>query len=628
MPKLYLRLINWGLLGSVINTLKILLVPLLLCFVLFQGIVSVYQGLDAPNFLHVNDSQFIISDSLTPPTFEADKAEHRILPDNWLRSMSGFGGSGWYRMQIPAQNQGGHVWGLFIPRANMNVAVFLNGHELGHSGHFSEPVSRNWARPLYYTIPAGLLSGKINILHIHLKSYDDEAGGLSELLIGEHDKLWPLYQMRNFIQIDIAKITFFMNIFAGFLALFLWHLRRQDTVYVWFSVICFSSSLFILNNFLLEIPVSRNIWHFSVYIAIGWFACSLLLFTLHFLQKNNRRREHFLLIYMLISSIVILLWQNIFVALAWHIGSLVMASYACLLLFRSWFQSQESTELVLAVAMLSTLALGFHDWYTRLTLQQFSSPVLMHLGPPVMLMAIAWILMVRFVRTLQENERFNVELEHRVATVKQALNEEHQRVQVLLEQEAKSDERQRIMKDLHDGLGGYLMSAHSIARIQALDGGIQQSLNDALFWLRTSIDTLDSEDDHLESLLGTFRYRIEPQLKSCGIHLFWHMDDISGYKVSSDYKLHVIRIVQEAITNVIKHANASELSIHIQLQEEDGMMFSIKDNGCGVSGDKVGHGLNNMRERIKDLGGTMNILSSLSGTCLSFVIPVLTEQSH
>jgi signal transduction histidine kinase len=239
-----------------------------------------------------------------------------------------------------------------------------------------------------------------------------------------------------------------------------------------------------------------------------------------------------------------------------------------------------------------------------------------------MLLAISWILVVRFVKSMQANESFNIELQLRIQEARSELNQEHQRVQVLLQQEAKLGERNRIMKDLHDGLGSYLMSAHSIARIKQLDDGIQQALNDALFWLKTSIDTLDSEDGDLASLLGTFRYRIEPQLKSCGIILDWKMDDISKYQLPSEQHLHVVRIMQEAVTNVIKHAKASCLSIHVKSLEDQHVCLSIEDNGCGISGEQVGHGLKNMRERIEMIGGSMHMDEAVSGgVLLEFTLP-------
>ena len=147
-------------------------------------------------------------------------------------------------------------------------------------------------------------------------------------------------------------------------------------------------------------------------------------------------------------------------------------------------------------------------------------------------------------------------------------------------------------------------------------------MNDALFWLRTSIDTLDSEAGDLGSLLGTFRYRIEPQLKACGITLDWKMDDLSMCTLASEHHLQVVRIVQEAVTNVFKHAKASQLAIHTRVKDEN-IYLSITDNGCGISGDKMGHGLKNMHERITLIGGSMHITTpEVSGTSLVFTLPV------
>ncbi|MBL4759355.1 MAG: hypothetical protein JKY80_00655 [Mariprofundaceae bacterium] len=237
-------------------------------------------------------------------------------------------------------------------------------------------------------------------------------------------------------------------------------------------------------------------------------------------------------------------------------------------------------------------------------------------------MSISWILISRFLYFANQSEHFNEILLERVEEKSVQLQTEHQKVQVLMQQEAKADERSRIMKDLHDGLGSYLMSAHSIARIQQLGQGIQQPLNDALFWLRTSIDTLDTSDDNLNTILGTFRHRIEPQLKACGIQLNWHMDDVSICILSAENKLHMIRIIQEAVTNVIKHAHASELTMKTTIDDSHRIIIDIIDNGKGMQDDKKGYGLKHMRERVESMGGSMDICSSKGQSFhLQFIMP-------
>lgn len=598
--------------------LRALLLPSIFCLFLIQGILFLHHDLTADGVSSLQQSQFISSGSMFPPKFDHQDVEPRTLPDNWNSSQRGVGGSGWYALSFQQEEKQDSLWGIFVPRANMNIAVFINNIEVGSSGTFNEPIARNWARPIYYTIPAGTISPGENIIHLHLKAYAYDGGGVSKIFIGPHQQLLPLYEGRYFLQVDISMIVFFLNIFAGLIMLTLWALQRQEPTYGWFALSCFSSSFFISNHFIRDIPFDRDLWQWATHISIGWFAFSLLAFARRFVERDQQPWERYLLSYMLLSSITLVAFNHTSSFLLWHIGSLSMASYASALLFNQWATTKEAAHLVIFCSFLVTLFLGFHDWATRFSDLQFSYPVLMHLGPPVMLMAITWILITRFVQSANQNVKFNATLIQRVQETKEALHTEHQKVQTLLQQETEAKERNRIMKDLHDGLGGYLMSAHSIARMNEYDEGLQHALNDAIFWLRSSIDTLDSSNEDISALLGTLRFRLEPQLKSSGIQLKWHMDDLSHCTLPSEYKLHLMRIIQESITNVIKHAQASTISISTTLTSNSSIGLEIKDNGQGFSNTEEGHGMGNMRSRIESMGGSFELLTGKQGSALTF----------
>ncbi|MBL4759354.1 MAG: hypothetical protein JKY80_00650, partial [Mariprofundaceae bacterium] len=310
------------------------------CLLLFEIILSLHSMVDGKARINITHSDFIESNSMLPPDFTLQASSPRTLPDNWLRSHSGMGGSSWYRSEFELKQTNSTLWAVFIPRVNMNVAVFLNDKEIGNSGSFLEPMARNWARPLYYTIPTELLDIGKNTLKIHLKSYPGEGGGLSKILVGENEDLLPLFQKRFFLQVDVAQITFFLNMIAGLIAFTLWRLRHKDTLYAYFSLICFSSSFFILNHFIQYIPVSRDTWHFAVHISIGWFAFSLLAFTQYFIAQKTNKWLIWLLAYMTISSIVLFAMKNITFMFLWHIGSLTMVSYACIQLLKVWMQKK------------------------------------------------------------------------------------------------------------------------------------------------------------------------------------------------------------------------------------------------------------------------------------------------
>ena len=86
--------------------------------------------------------------------------------------------------------------------------------------------------------------------------------------------------------------------------------------------------------------------------------------------------------------------------------------------------------------------------------------------------------------------------------------------------------------------------------------------------------------------------------------------------------MHVYRILQEAINNAIKHANASLISIKLS-EETAHISLQIKDNGQGfdASGNSYGNGLKSMQNRAKDMGGELSIVSAESGTTIQLKIP-------
>jgi signal transduction histidine kinase len=93
--------------------------------------------------------------------------------------------------------------------------------------------------------------------------------------------------------------------------------------------------------------------------------------------------------------------------------------------------------------------------------------------------------------------------------------------------------------------------------------------------------------------------------------------------------LPLFRIVQEGLNNVVQHAHASSALVHLELDSARGVAISVRDNGRGFDpsqlgpADREGHfGLFQMRERILDLGGTLDIHSADGqGTELVITLP-------
>lgn len=213
----------------------------------------------------------------------------------------------------------------------------------------------------------------------------------------------------------------------------------------------------------------------------------------------------------------------------------------------------------------------------------------------------------RFYR-LREMQKTISDQGKRLTTSKQALIEETQK-RILLE------ERERLTRDVHDGLGGQLLSLLVQVRAGRLSNNeIEKELSACLEDLRLIVDSLDVGNEDLASLLQTFRARSAPQLDAVQINLTWSVDEdaISGFKFSTEKTLSLFRLLQEAVSNTVRHANASNLAISITSDEKSHKIkITVADDGVGIPPDvkdqTIGRGLKNMRDRAIQIGGILKI---------------------
>lgn len=182
------------------------------------------------------------------------------------------------------------------------------------------------------------------------------------------------------------------------------------------------------------------------------------------------------------------------------------------------------------------------------------------------------------------------------------------------------------MRELHDGLGANLVGALALVE----DGGsreeIAEALRDAIDEMRLVIDSLEPAADDLPTLLGMMRTRIEPRLFRQGLRFEWAVSDLPRATLPADGLLHVLRILQEAVTNVRKHARARVVTVSTGERRgadgRDGLWISVADDGAGIPPDAPpGRGHANMRYRAAQLGGALAIRPASPGTVVELWIP-------
>jgi signal transduction histidine kinase len=208
-------------------------------------------------------------------------------------------------------------------------------------------------------------------------------------------------------------------------------------------------------------------------------------------------------------------------------------------------------------------------------------------------------------------------------------------------QQALASERARIMREMHDGLGAQLMTALRGVERGGMDKlQMAQALQEGLDELRLLMDSSDN-DQPLQAALANWRNRWDARLATVGLALRWEMDDgLDHVALPGDTVLQIMRVLQEATANVIKHAQASEVLVRAVVQAdphhpgERALLLQVIDNGVGLSGDAsgaavnrasgAGRGLGNMRQRAMLIGASVatESRSDASGAQVTLRLPL------
>ena len=199
---------------------------------------------------------------------------------------------------------------------------------------------------------------------------------------------------------------------------------------------------------------------------------------------------------------------------------------------------------------------------------------------------------------------------------------------------AVAGERRRIAQDLHDGVASQLVSILSSLDDKApQQHAVALALENCLLDLKMTVDAIDSGNDNVVEALGRLRYRVQHSLDKLGIVMSWKVDMcVELEEVRGEKAQQVLRIAQESLANVMRHANASTVEVVCRfVSENEHMVLEVRDNGSGIVRDQQGHptgkGLTGMRRRAKATGGELMISSKLgSGTRVRFTLPLTSEQ--
>jgi signal transduction histidine kinase len=235
------------------------------------------------------------------------------------------------------------------------------------------------------------------------------------------------------------------------------------------------------------------------------------------------------------------------------------------------------------------------------------------------------------VGAVTEAEQARQQLQQRLAEREEELSLSYQKLRSAEQVQMLAQERQRLMQDMHDGLGSSLMSAlHAVESGQMSEAEVAQVLRECIDDMKLAIDSLEPVQTDLLLLLATLRFRLAPRLQGSGLALDWEVDDVPRLQwLEPRSALHILRIFQEVLTNIIKHARASRITVRTS-HDDTHVTVTVEDNGVGfdmpppatdVSSPPRGKGLGNLLRRTAQLQGHARWERLPQGTRFSLRLP-------
>lgn len=545
-------------------------------------------------------------------------------------------GAVWYRLDwlpnCPAVADANHVrLALAISGIRMAGTVYWNDELLWSDRSVVEPLSRSWNMPRWWPVSTQGHSD-VQTVWVRVVAAQAEFQGLGYVQLDNAASIQERHAERYWRQRTSYVLTTGLSAAVACVALVVWLWRRSEQIYLWMGLmqLCWTMYLAVILSIEPWPWLSTKSLSMLNLITFMLYAQCFLVFILRFGGERWVWFERACWIALGIWIALMLPAQYVLPRMSdlSMIGAAIVFNGSCwYCIWRAWHRREPLQQLLAAVCFLMTVV-GLHDLFVALRRWDNDHTWAFFMWPLHMLV-LAVLLGWQVASHMRRVDGFNIELTEHAAQARAELAQllEQQHAKDL--QSAKLQERVKLAHDLHDGLGGSLVRSMALveqAPLQLSNDRVMSLLKSLRDDLRQVIDTGSSSGVSVPETpkrwIAPLRHRFTHILDELGMQAQWQVDELWQTEPTAMQCLGMLRFLEEAFTNIIKHARARKVLVVCTQPDAQTWVLNVQDDGVGfdwaaVQQSGVSVGMRSMQARIACIGGLLQVQSQPGGTLLT-----------
>ncbi len=577
----------------------------------------------------------------TPPSTGWENVR---LPDNWENRWSHYSGTAWYKIiwqyHCP-ENKKNQPFAFLIERINLAGSVYSNGELMWQDKSLIEPLSRSWNMPRYWILSSSSMHQGNNEILVKVVGLQTQNSGLGLVHLGNVEQIITMQESLVFERRTLFLINIIISCVLGITAFLIWIFRRQEVAYGWFSINCLFWSLFICNTLITKpFPFLDSLTHARLNLVfLLAYSYTFCLFLLRFSDSYFKRLENSFLICTIFLSFLTLFTPLYYlkeVLVFSFIYSTLVFLFNCFFIQWIAYKKQRIDIYLIAGVFLTFLIILVHDLlvifpslFHILNLKPFHW---IPLAAPLTSLMISFILAWRIARNMRHIEKFNQTLEDTIEKVTFDLEQSLVKKHHLQLDNMRLQERLNLSHELHDGLGGSI--SRSMILLDHAKTVEKKQVMSMLKLLRSDLrQVIDSGSSIGVKIpespimwVAPMRHRFVQLFEEMNIESTWIFAEHWMIKPPALYCLTLLRVAEEALTNIVKHSHATDVEIVLKENNQKELILEIKDNGQGFEINAVEEGLHvglqSMQVRVKRMGGEFQISSETGLTIIRAILPM------